>query len=652
MSLSLRAQTACLCCSLVLGLPGLLTVQAVTYTTNGLEYAIAGSKPGDQVHPDIALSPGGGFLVWEDNATSASGLAVSAMRLDSSFSSSLASFKVNSSNTGDHEAAKVSLLSGGGAVFVWQGGQFGFQHIYARFLSASNTWLTSDILVNSSTNFSQKNPVVATLRNGNVVVLWSSLDQYSSGSMQDVYGQMFSASGQKIGGEFMVNQFALYNQRTPAVAALSTGGFVVAWVSEQQRSVASLAAQVTSPSQLVMPSVDIYARLYNSSGQALNNEFLVNATTNACANPAIAAGQGGSFLIGWGQKDTKTITDSWDVFARVFNSSGVGGPINRINTETYGDQFAPQISSAGSDYLLVWTSLGQDSSMEGVYGQFLAADGSTNGPEFRVNTTWVNKQMHPAVSSDGVGRFAVVWTSFTGGQSTFDLFAQRYVSGGQPLQPMSAPFAYVPFVTSNGQYQPQIVVSWPMQTGLAVDHYEVYVDGSMAASSTNNTWTMTAANGLTASSTHSFQVLAVQTDGSKTPLSPSTTATTWGGYNWGGIPFEWMAQLYGMDSSAWPPASGVLAPGGPTLYQVFLTGGSPTDPNSWLRTSIEVAHVQGQPVYLLQWNTHPGLTYQVQTSSDMQNWVNFQSPRLAADVVDSVPVPTGNLQYYRLVRLR
>jgi hypothetical protein len=33
----------------------------------------------------------------------------------------------------------------------------------------------------------------------------------------------------------LVNQFTNYNQRTPAVAALAGGGFVVAWVSEQER---------------------------------------------------------------------------------------------------------------------------------------------------------------------------------------------------------------------------------------------------------------------------------------------------------------------------------------------------------------------------------------------------------------------------------
>jgi hypothetical protein len=184
-----------------------------------------------------------------------------------------------------------------------------------------------------------------------------------------------------------------------------------------------------------------------------------------------------------------------------------------------------------------------------------------------------------------------------------------------------------------------------------VDHYELYVDGNVLPPLSTNTWTMTAADGLTASSTHTFQVDAVGTDSRTTPISPAASATTWSGYSWGGIPFEWMASYYGADSSLWPPANAELGQGNPTPYQIFLTGGNPTNPSTWLRTSLQVTQVQGQPLYLLQWNTQPGLTYQVQTSTDMKNWADYQSPRQAAESVDSIQVPKADVQYYRLVRL-
>ena len=162
---------------------------------------------------------------------------MSAQRLDGTLSGSGSTFRVNVQGTNDQENPRVALLKNGGAVFVWQGGQEGFQHIYARFLTPTNTFLTTtDVVVSTFTNNFQINPAVAVLNNSNVVVVWASFDQAGSNSLQDVYGQILSPTGQKIGTNFLINQFTTYNQRTPAVAALKNGGFVVAWVSEQERA--------------------------------------------------------------------------------------------------------------------------------------------------------------------------------------------------------------------------------------------------------------------------------------------------------------------------------------------------------------------------------------------------------------------------------
>ena len=184
-----------------------------------------------------------------------------------------------------------------------------------------------------------------------------------------------------------------------------------------------------------------------------------------------------TFMVVWAEKGRTGGTNGWDIWGRTFSSAGVGGTVRCINTTRFGDQYLPRISWDGTDYLVVWTSLGQDGSREGVFGQFLHDDGSPDQGEFQVNTTWINQQMQPAVASDGQGRFLAAWTSFVGGAYGFDLYAQRYVNVSQPLPAMSAPFVYVPFVVSNGVYQPQIQVSWPLQAGLSIDHYDVYVNG-------------------------------------------------------------------------------------------------------------------------------------------------------------------------------
>jgi len=630
MTLSLFARKAVVCGCLALA-PVALPGQTNTYVTNGVEYAIAGLLPGDQVHPQLGLRSSGGYVVWEDNFTDGDGLGISALQLDAGYSAVLSPFRVNSIGAGDQERAQVSMLNEGGAVFVWQGGPQGFQRIYARFLSSNGTWLANELRVNTFTNNSQANPAVATLAGGNVLVAWNSYNQLSSSSYQDVYAQLLDPTGQKVGGEFLVNQFTSFNQRAPAVAALSGGGFVLVWVSEQERRL-DVSGQA---------SVDIYGRIYDASGAPLGGEFLVNEGTNICAFPSVASASDGTFMVAWGELSA-VVTNSWDIYARPFSGTGAGGITRRVNASAFGDQYSPRLTAVGTDYLAVWTSLGQDGSREGVYGQFLHADGSLWGSELRINTGVLNSQMHPCVASDGAGQFLAVWSSYGGGRNSFDLYAQRYAAFLPALQPMNAPHVYAPFVVSNRVYQPQIMVFWDYQAGLPVDHYEVFVDGKGVASAsvTTNVWIMAAQ----ASRSYSFQVACVTTDGRRSPLSPAATATTWSGMSYYGMPVEWMNQ-YWYDS--WPPANEPLVPGGPTPLQLFLSGGDPTNPQTWLRTGI----TRSAKGFFLEWNPRPGYTYQVQSSGDLKGWANVGSPRFAADTRDSIYLGGRKLAYYRILCL-
>ena len=148
--------------SLVVAMPFRASAQTNYYRTNGVEYALVGQLPGDQMNPDAAISTTGGFVVWQDKVTDGSGWGVSARQLDGTLSGKLGTFRVNVLGTNDQENPHVALLKNGGAVFVWQGGKAGFQHIYARFATPTNTFVSpSDTLVNASTNNFQISPAVA-----------------------------------------------------------------------------------------------------------------------------------------------------------------------------------------------------------------------------------------------------------------------------------------------------------------------------------------------------------------------------------------------------------------------------------------------------------------------------------------------------------
>jgi hypothetical protein len=193
--------------------------------------------------------------------------------------------------------------------------------------------------------------------------------------------------------------------------------------------------------------------------------------------------------------------------------------------------------------------------------------------------------------------------------------------------------------------------------GISVSSYEIYLDGAasplVVLKSTTNMWTMTSAKGLKTNSTHAFQIDYVTTGGQRSTISPFAYGTTWSGLNWGGIPYEWMAAYFGgysagkYNTSFWPAATAQM---GATmnLGQIFTTGGNPLDSSTWLATQLTPTS-QG---LFLSWNTQPGLTYQVQVSTNFMTWSNVGLPRFAAGTSDSINVGSGSVGYYRLVFLR
>jgi len=417
------------------------------YSPVGGEYAVAGALPGDQMMPAVSVSRGGGYVVWQDQTLLGNNLSIRGRALDSGFSPVFPPFRINSSSKGDAENPQVALLHNGGAVFTWQAGVLGFQHIYARFLAPTNGWLALDQMVNGSPRIYQANPAVAVLTNGNVVIVYAG---FNTNTMQDVYGQMFSPTGQKVGAEFQINQFTAFNQRSPAVTAVPSGGFVVAWVSEQQRAVTQPDSTSVNYGQISRPSVDIYARLFDGGGAALSSEFPVNTSTHVCANPTAAAAADGSLMFAWSEKDGDVQANGWDVFARPFTmvSPGLlsGGVEQYVNTQLLGDQYDPKLTATGTNFLAVWTSMGQDGSREGVFGQLLNEDGSHAGGEFQVNTKKVGAQQQQALGTDNAGRCLAVWSGPTFSPTRNDLFAQIYAGAGFVLPPYATNYGSPKFV--------------------------------------------------------------------------------------------------------------------------------------------------------------------------------------------------------------
>ncbi|MBF2001877.1 MAG: hypothetical protein IGS38_14265 [Synechococcales cyanobacterium M58_A2018_015] len=279
--------------------------------------------------------------------------------------------------------------------------------------------LASVSRVNTYVSGNQRHPAMAADALGNAVIVWDSALQDGSGD--GVYGRRYTTSGNPTGGEFRVNTTTTGDQNNPAVAA-STGSFVVVWTSNTQDG----------------SGRGIYAQRYNASGAPLGAEFRANQVTeDEQTNPDVAMDASGNFVVVFESRGLSPNTIGQDasetgIFAQRFNSAGAPVGLQfRVNSITENAQTAPTIAMNNrGQFVVVWTSAGQDGDGLGVFAQRYDALGNPVGIELQVNTQTTGDQLHPSVAMDNAGNFVVAWQSERGSS---DIYAQRFSAAGSPL---------------------------------------------------------------------------------------------------------------------------------------------------------------------------------------------------------------------------
>ena len=613
------------------------------FTNQESEYYIVGTNIGDQVFSTLSITTNKGYIVWQDNSTDGNGWGISARQLNSTLSGQYGVFRVNQQGSNDQMRPRVAMFANGGTVFVWEGNQTGNKDIYGSFVSSNGTFLTSDVRVNVYTNSEQTEAAVCKLNDDRALIVWTSLDQ--DGSYQGVYGRIFNSSGQPLSGEFLINQTTSFGQRSPSVALLPNGNVVVVWVSE---FVVDWVSEFTQTQRMV--NVNLFGRIFDGNGQPLGNEFLINTGTNICANPEVCATADSGFVVVWGEKSVVVRdplpdlqVNGWDVFFRAFTPGLKGiGQATRINQFIYGDQFAPRISGIGNQLFIVWSSLGQDGSAEAVFGRFIDYNGQFSSDEFKINTTTISSQIYPVVVSDGVSRFLVAWSSFTGIDYGMELNAQRYATVALPLPAPPSPMVCA-------LNQSRLMISWADVSGFNIAGYGLYIDGSTnPVFVSGNYYTLT---GLAPLSVHTFAIDYILSDGRRSQISTVSSGKTYGeDLNMDGLPDDWQKQYWGTNPSMFPLVNVDSDGDGASNLEEFLQGTNPLDPRSVLKVKM-VGTSQGR---FLHWNTQPGFIYQVQVSTNFNSgWSNLGQQRFAPNYEDSMLIESINDKaFYRVIRIR
>jgi Ca2+-binding RTX toxin-like protein len=383
------------------------------------EFRVNTNRYDDQLFVSVASMPGGGFVAaWESGSQDGSGYGIYAQRYGASGAALGGEFKVNTTTGGDQRGPAVAALSDGGFVAVWHSYQQdgSSDGVYAQRYGSNGAPVGAEFRANSTTVDDQSDAVVAALSDGGYLVAWHSASQ--DGSSYGVYAQRYGASGVALGGEFKVNTSTLNEQSWPAVAALAGGGFMLVWQSYLQDG----------------GSYGIYAQRYDASGAASGGEFQVNSTTaDIQSDPAVAALAGGAgYVVAWhsNQQDGS----GYGVYARRFDAAGVAqGAEFRVNSQTLNSQQAPVVAAlAGGGFVVAWEDSASDGSSYGVYAQRYDAGGAAQGGEIRANSYTSSVQDNPSIAALADGGFVLTWISYQDG-SYYGVYAQRFDASGNKV---------------------------------------------------------------------------------------------------------------------------------------------------------------------------------------------------------------------------
>lgn len=205
----------------------------------------------------------------------------------------------------------------------------------------------------------------------------------------------------------------------PGVVVAANGDFLLVW-------------QAGSEDRGQIPHV--WYQLFRAEGTPKGKPQRVSNSRASEQYPVVAMGTDGSFVIVW---EGGPFEDT-SVFGRRFNADGSprGGRF-RLNSNTAGKQYAPTVALApDGSFVVAWTTepfYYSDESSD-VYARRFDAAGQPLGPDFLVNNVITSdEQWLPEVAMSASGDFLIIWDSWAGEGSFFDVYARRFAANGVPL---------------------------------------------------------------------------------------------------------------------------------------------------------------------------------------------------------------------------
>jgi hypothetical protein len=356
------------------------------------EFQVNSVTTGDQYAYGAQVAPNGDFVVtWDSDGEDGSTWSAIARLFDESQTPLTGNLQVSTQTSLEQDLTRVAMDGSGRFVVTWSSnGQDGSSYgIRARRFDRDGTPLSAEIPVNTFTTDDQIDSFIASDPAGNFVVAWDSYGQDGDG--YGVVARRFDRTGAAVSDEFMVNTFTTGGQYADAVAMDASGNFVVVWTQNGGGS------------------YGIFARRYDNAGNPLGGQFQVDTTSDYNGFADAKSNAAGNFVVVW--HGAPTGTGQKDIVARRFDS--FGNPLGDefvVNQSTGGEQLYPTIGmDNGGNFIVSWSSPDDDAS--GVMARRYDRFGTAVSAEFPVNQTTQLAQFNAGSAANAAGDVLTIWSS-------------------------------------------------------------------------------------------------------------------------------------------------------------------------------------------------------------------------------------------------
>ncbi len=201
--------------------------QVVVNTNNYMQH---------QMEPEIAKSGSNVLVVWAETSGNITN-GIYGRIYDTSVPSWGTDFSI--ATTGTERNARIETLGSGKFIVTYtvSGVDGDGTAIQGQLLNSDGTLSGSTFQINTTATGNQTYSDVTALNNGNFVVVWNGPgDNPADSTDQGIWGQIFDATGAKVGTEFLINENYQENQVFPDITTLSDGDFVVSWSDESMNT--------------------------------------------------------------------------------------------------------------------------------------------------------------------------------------------------------------------------------------------------------------------------------------------------------------------------------------------------------------------------------------------------------------------------------